>query len=208
MCKSAFLLQNQRQDVVTVSADLRAFRFCQLIDMPVSLLIPFIYPRVITLHDMDSICGSIKQGADGEDEIILPKYKWPSAAHLDEKGIMLLDAGSDLYLWFDQDADSAAVESLFGVCELPDDVALLRPLQLLERNNDLSKRVNSLVREHLRRHRCHRSHTVLRIVKQGTSVEDEMVSRLIEDKAGSIASYVETLCDMHRKIQHRMNGYE
>ena len=158
---------------------------------------------------MDDDCGTAtKMEGDAMEKIVLPKYKWPSAAHLDEGGVLLLDAGSELYLWFDQDADEQTVNSLFGIKKLPDDVALLRPMQLVARDNEFSTRVCRLVQEHLRRHRCHPSHTVVQIVKQGTSIEDQMVSKLIEDKLGSDPSYVEALCDMHKNIQHKMNGYE
>ena len=118
MCRSAWLLSNdsQNKSLIEVTADLRASQMCQLQSMPVPLSIPVVYPRLLTLHDMEDGCGDLVEmetsstgasgngngAADGEQKSTrllckLPKYKWPSVDHVTDESILLLDAGTDVY---------------------------------------------------------------------------------------------------------------
>jgi hypothetical protein len=74
------------------------------------------------------------------------------------------------------------------------------------RGNELSSKVMNVVEEHLRRHRVSTRQTRVHVVKQGSSMESEFLSLLVEDSNTHGQSYVEHLCEVHRQIQHRMNN--
>ena len=145
MCRSAWLLSNdsQNKSLVEVSADLRAAQMCRLQSMPVPLSIPVVYPRLLTLHDMEDGCGDLIEmetsstgasgngggAANGEQKSTrllckLPKYKWPSVDHVTDESILLLDAGTDVYLWLGVSVSSEVTEALFDVSELSSDGAV------------------------------------------------------------------------------------
>ena len=111
--------------------------------MPVPLSIPVVYPRLLTLHDMEDGCGDLIEmetsstgasgngggAANGEQKSTrllckLPKYKWPSVDHVTDESILLLDAGTDVYLWLGVSVSSEVTEALFDVSELSSDGAV------------------------------------------------------------------------------------
>lgn len=199
-----------------VGADARAHMHHRVLCMPVGLSIPFIYPRLLVLHDMAPKCGTFAAGEDAATDaavqdsskrrVILPPYQWPSSEFLSEDGIVLLDAGIEIFLWIGERAQPELVQSLFGVPALPYDTAELRTLHLQRQSNSFSNRVMNIIEDHLRRHHTPRCHSVVRVVKQGSSIEDHFLELLVEDKGPSGMSYVEALCDVHRKIQNKMNS--
>ena len=202
MCRSEYLLSNGKQQQAAggpaeVPADLRAVRYAEVLAMPVSLCIPVVYPRLLTLDDMDDECGTMQPRKHGSPVCTLPKYKWPSIFHVADTSIVLLDAGTDLYVWVGLEVPAEAVHDLFGMATLPDDAAMLRPMLLTHRENGLSVRTNNLVAELLRRHRCAPCRTRVHVVKQGSVVEEQFLSRLVEDSNVHGLSYVEALCDIH-----------
>ena len=218
ICRSAWLLSNaSKTSVIEVTADLRAYKMCALQSMPVPLSIPVVYPRLMSLHDMPEGCGELadtssKVEADNDSNVAprylckLPKYKWPSVDHVTDDSILLLDAGTDMYLWVGVLVDAETTEALFGVPSLSDDAAVLRPMLLERRGNELSTKIMNVVDEHLRRHRSSICQTHVHVVKQGSSVEEDFLSLLVEDSNTHGQSYVEHLCEVHRQIQHRMNN--
>jgi len=152
-------------------------------------------------------------GVEGESEqqttsttVKLPKYKWPSVDHLTDDSVLLLDAGTDIYIWVGMLVDVDTTQALFGVPQLSDDTAVLRPMLMERRGNELSSKVMNVVEEHLRRHRVSTRQTRVHVVKQGSSMESEFLSLLVEDSNTHGQSYVEHLCEVHRQIQHRMNN--
>ena len=149
MCRSAWLLSNdsQNKSVIEVTADLRAAKICALQSLSIPLSIPVVYPRLISLHDMAEGCGDLVEvetggrgssssssssNADGNGGTTtatrilcqLPKYKWPSVDHVTDESILLLDAGTDVYLWVGVAVSSDVIEALFNVKELSSDGAV------------------------------------------------------------------------------------
>ena len=74
------------------------------------------------------------------------------------------------------------------------------------KGNEISTRVMNVIDEHFRRHRASTCRTHIHVVKQGSSIESQFLSLLVEDSNTHGLSYVEHLCEVHRQIQTRMNN--
>ena len=232
MCRSDWLLSNaSKTSQIDVTADMRAYKMCTLQSMPIPLSIPVVYPRLLSLHDMPKECGTLmavsidkskknnsnnhnnnngdnKDKSNEETKMLckLPKYKWPSVDHVTDESILLLDAGTVMYLWVGVLVGPEVTEQLFGVPTLSDDAAVLRPMILQRRGNEMSTRIMNVIDEHLRRHHVSTCQTHVHVVKQGSSIESDFLSLLVEDSNSHGKSYVEHLCEVHRQIQQRMNN--
>ena len=92
----------------------------------------FIYPRMFSIHDMDSQAGKMSTSTStaesdeveaeddsnlfaGRNKVILPKVANLSIDRLSSDGIFLLDNGLDMFLWVGRSVDPAVMSSLFGV---------------------------------------------------------------------------------------------
>jgi len=87
----------------------------------------FVYPRMFSIHDMDSNAGHPAEGNDvpedrveGRNRIMLPPVVPLSVDRLSSGGIYLLDNGVEMYLWVGREADINIIFSLFGVQSLDD----------------------------------------------------------------------------------------
>jgi protein transport protein SEC24 len=147
-----------------VRSDERAALVYRMLTMPVREARAFIYPRLFSLHDMESEAGRPEPGAapfadpvTGElvARVALPPTgargadggfaDYPlSAASLTPQGCFLLEDGVELFLWVGREAPAGLVNALFGVGSLAGlDCA---HLQLVDRGNDYSARVCAVVR--------------------------------------------------------------
>ena len=197
IARSDYLVSNKNQGV-EVSADVRAMRFVALESMPISLCIPVVYPRLLTLLDMSENAGRLKARKYGAPICALPKYRYPSGTHISDDELILLDAGTSLLLWVGLDVPTEVLVDLFGVEELPDDAAVLRPIRIGRRDNDLSNRVMNVIEDHLRRHRVPTCFSDVRIVKQGSAAEDRFFNLLVEDEGpNGEPSYCAALVSAH-----------
>jgi protein transport protein SEC24 len=209
IARSDYLVSNKNQGV-QVSADVRAVRFVALESMPISLCIPVVYPRMMTLLDMMSgNAGNLKARKYGAPICVLPKYRYPSGTHVSDDELILLDAGTSIFLWVGLDVPSEVLVDLFGVEELPDDAAMLHPIRITRRDNDLSNRVLNVIEDHLRRHRVPSCFSDVRIVKQGSAAEDHFFNLLVEDEGpNGEPSYCAALVTAHGIIQKKMQASE
>ena len=93
---------------------------------------------------------------------------------------------------------------LFGVEELPDDAAMLRPIRIARKDNDLSNRIMNIIEDHLRRHHVPVCFSDVRIVKQGSAAEDRFYNLLVEDEGpNGEPSYCAALVSAHGKYLYR-----
>ena len=201
LARSDYLISNDNQNV-HVSADVRALRFAELEYMPISLCIPVVYPRLLTILDMHEEAGHLKARKHGAPICVLPKYRYPSGTHISDDEIILLDAGTSVLVWVGVDVPASVLVDLFGVEELPDDAALLRPILIGRRNNDFSNRFMNIVEEHLRRHHVAECFADIRIVKQGSAAEDRFFNLLVEDEGPKgEPSYCAALVSAHGEFR-------
>lgn len=166
----------------------------------------FVYPRMFSIHDMDSSVGlptenpvededdKCKDIISGRNDILLPKVVSLSVDRLSSGGIYLLDNGVDMYLWVGRSADPALVSSLFGAGSL--EGVDMRAIKLQTSGNDLASRLDAVVQA-LREDKAE-AHTIapkVTIVREGDqALEARFFWHLVEDRAsfnGGTYSYQE-----------------
>jgi protein transport protein SEC24 len=131
--------------------------------------------------------------------IALPHPVHCSAASLAEDKVMLLDAGSVIYIWVGRSVDSIILTELFGVQELDAHA----PPTTLSSGGEVVELIRAAIVE-LRRDVPF--YAPLKIIVSGPNSFDEkrFLSLLIEDKTKHQISYVDFLCQIHRVIQRKM----
>lgn len=116
----------------------------------------FIYPRMFSIHDMDSVAGKTstleKQNGEnenngslfaGRNKVVLPKVANLSVERLSSDGIFLLDNGVDMFMWVGRSVNPAVMSSLFGM-ETFEGVDPSK-IKLLDSGSDHASRLNTIV---------------------------------------------------------------
>ncbi|XP_039120781.1 protein transport protein Sec24-like At4g32640 isoform X1 [Dioscorea cayenensis subsp. rotundata] len=177
--------------------DDRSYWACHVASLPISLVVPLVYPRMIAIHDL-----TLKDEDEDEDEnkslvsCVIPL----SSEHVTDDGIYLLENGEDALLYVGNTVNPDILQQLFGVS-----TADVIPTQLIlqQYDNNPSRRLNNLVNA-IRRQRC--SYLRLRLCRKGDPTGMLFFSYMVEDKAASPGSrsYIEFLVHVHHQIQNKM----
>ncbi|XP_020247316.1 protein transport protein Sec24-like At4g32640 [Asparagus officinalis] len=169
--------------------DDRSYWITRAASLSVSLAIPFVYPRMISIHDLTS----------KEDEGSIISATIPlSSEHISEEGIYLLENGEDCLIYVGNMVNPDILQQLFGTSSVE---GFSSQLVLQQFDNDLSKKLNEAVNE-IRRQRC--SYLRLQLCTKSNPSGMLFFSYMIEDKAPGFLSYVEFLVHVHRQIQTKM----
>nr|XP_023914627.1 protein transport protein Sec24-like At4g32640 isoform X2 [Quercus suber] len=171
--------------------DERSFWINYLSSISTPLAIPFVHPRMVAIHDLNS-----KEG----DQSLVPPVISLSTEHVNDRGIYLLENGEDCLIYIGNSVDSDILRQLFCISSV-DEIPAQFVLQ--QYDNPLSKKLNDLVNE-IRRQRC--SYLRLKLCKKGDPSGMLFFSYMIEDKSSSGLSYVEFLVHVHRQIQLKMSS--
>ncbi|XP_075657285.1 protein transport protein SEC24 C-like isoform X1 [Castanea sativa] len=171
--------------------DERSFWINYLSSISIPLAIPFVHPRMVAIHDLNS-----KEG----DQPLVPPVISLSTEHVNDGGIYLLENGVDCLIYIGNLVDSDILRQLFCISSV-DEIPAQFVLQ--QYDNPLSKKLNDLVNE-IRRQRC--SYLRLKLCKKGDPSGMQFFSYMIEDKSSSGLSYVEFLVHVHRQIQLKMSS--
>lgn len=153
-----------------------------------------LHPRLFAVHHLLKAGAMPPNGAVPEPIVL-------SSEMLELGGVYLLDNGSDLLLYVDQDLGEGLCQDLFG---LPNADVLHRtpqPLPLAQRDSAASRLLFELLNT-VRLQRC--AFMRLRLAKKGDPYYGLFVNLLVEDKSTAGMSYVEYLCHVHRQIQEKM----
>ncbi|KAG7355064.1 Sec23/Sec24 trunk domain containing protein [Nitzschia inconspicua] len=137
---------------IDVHPDERVQAFYYINQMWLDKSVSFIYPRLFSLHDMDSDAGypneevtedTPKDTFAGRNNIALPKVLPLTIDSMSSDGIYLLDNGVEFFVWVGREAYATAVESLFGVSSLES----VDPSQLVVQTegDEFSTRVGSIM---------------------------------------------------------------
>ncbi|KAM7475291.1 hypothetical protein LguiB_022534 [Lonicera macranthoides] len=169
--------------------DDRSFWINYVSSLSTLLAIPLVYPRMITVHDLDS--------KDLDGSRLAPAIPL-SSEHVSEDGIYLLENGEDCLIYVGNSVDPNIMQQLLGISSL-DNIPTQFVLQ--QYDNPLSKKLNDVINE-IRRQRC--SYLRLKLCKKGDSSGALFFSYMVEDKTPSGLSYVEFLVHIHRQIQSKM----
>ncbi|KAI3802852.1 hypothetical protein L1987_30997 [Smallanthus sonchifolius] len=166
--------------------DDRSFWINYVTPLSVQLAIPLVYPRMISVHDLDT------------KETIIPPHIPLSSEHVSDDGIYLLENGEDCLIYVGNSVDPDITQKLFGfssVGEMPSQFVLQ------QYDNPLSKKLNEVVNE-IRSQRC--NYLRLKLCKKGEPSGMTFFSYMVEDKSSNGLSYVEFLVYVHRQIQSKM----
>lgn len=149
----------------------------------------FMYPRMFSLHDMESNAGLPWSGSEEEEDeeiyagrnrIVLPKVVSLSVDNLSSDGVFLLDNSVEMYIWVGRSVEPAIMSSLFGIDSF-DGVEVSSQVQLLENGNDLASRLNAIVRA--LRDEKNLVPRVIIVVEGDVVKEQRFFWHLVEDRA-------------------------
>jgi len=184
-----------------IRSDERAYVHALVSNMPIPQSIPFIYPRMYALHNMDAKCGNIVdvdedgEGPPGSLKLLgkkaveMPEQMGLTAERLSSEGAFLLDNGVDIFMWFGRAVSPKLIQDLFGLDSL--DGIDCSQLRLEPGGNDVCDRVNNIVRG------CRAFSPIqstIRVVQEGGPLEMRFFMHLVEDRAnfaGGAFSYAE-----------------
>ncbi|KAL7099354.1 hypothetical protein ACP275_09G079200 [Erythranthe tilingii] len=169
--------------------DDRSFWINYVSPLPAPFVIPFVYPRMIAIHDLDE---------KELDDSIIPTQIPLSSENISDEGIYLLENGYDCLIYVGNSVQNNALQQFFGISSVEE---IPNQFVLQQYDNPLSKKLNAIVNE-IRRQRC--SYLRLKLCKKGDPSGMMFNSYMIEDKTAEGLSYVEFLVHIHRHIQSKM----
>jgi len=168
-----------------ISTDARSHLMHLVSSLDVKSSLPFFYPRLLPLHNIDLNSDS------------LPHPVRCSAERLMDTGAYLLENGLTMFMWLGHNLSQEFVEEVFGVSSLAQ--INIETCVLLELDNPRSQRISSIISKV----RSQRSHYMkLTIVRQRDKLEPWFNHFLVEDKGtNGSPSYVDYLCHIHKEIR-------
>ncbi|XP_042467739.1 protein transport protein Sec24-like At4g32640 isoform X1 [Zingiber officinale] len=169
--------------------DDRSYWASHVMSLSISLAVPLVYPRMISIHDLTA---KENDGSLSSSNIPL------SSEHINDDGIYLLENGEDCLIYVGNMVNPDTLQKLFGVTSVD---GLPTQLVLQQFDNDLSEKLSDVMNE-IRQQRC--SYLRLRLCKKGDPSGMHFMSYMIEDKTAGGLSYVEFLVHVHRQIQTKM----
>ncbi|KAI3709656.1 hypothetical protein L2E82_39422 [Cichorium intybus] len=170
--------------------DERSFWINYVVPLSTQLAIPLVYPRMISIHDLNS------KEADG---CVIPDAIPLCSEHVSDDGIYLLENGEDCLVYIGNSVDPDIIGKLFGVSSF-DEIPSQFVLQ--QNDNPLSKKLNEVINE-IRSQRC--NYLRMKLCKKGDQSGMLFFSYMVEDKSPNGPSYVEFLVHVHRQIQSKMS---
>jgi len=182
-------------DTAIVKTDERYYYLHRLMTLSAAEMSTFVYPRLFSLHSLGANHGCI--GSHGD--VSLPPTISLAAEKLDMAGVYLLDNGETMYMWIGKSAPRSFLQQVFNVSNLGDNDAI--HLQLVEHDNDLSRRVVAIV-DQIRSRKA--SFPIVEVMQQKDILEAQFFSYLVEDRAPTVVSYVDFLCHIHSQIQSKL----
>ncbi|XP_068702703.1 protein transport protein Sec24C-like isoform X2 [Montipora foliosa] len=173
-----------------MSSDDRSWLMRSVMSMDQAASVPYFYPRLFPLHDLD-------MNSSG-----LPSVIRCSAERMSENGVYLLENGISLFLWIGLQVDPNWLHEVFGVQTIGQVDIEMTSLPVLE--NALSARLHEIIRK-IQEQRQH--YLKLTVVRQRDKLEAWFKHLLVEDKGinPAASSYVDFLCQMHKEIRSLMN---
>ncbi|GAB7360429.1 hypothetical protein MBLNU230_g8384t2 [Neophaeotheca triangularis] len=161
----------------------------------------YLYPRIISLHNLDPTDGF----ADENGHLKMPSAVRASFSQIEEGGAYLVDNGQILLLWLHNQVSPNLLEDLFGPGF--DSLQALDPnttsLPVLETQLNAQAR-NILI--HLEGQRGSKG-LAIQLARQGLDgAEFEFARLLYEDRNGEASSYVDWLVLLHRGVGMELAG--
>ncbi|DAZ97864.1 TPA: hypothetical protein N0F65_003291 [Lagenidium giganteum] len=196
----ANLVGNPPRGFIDVRADERVMMMGLLNSLPVEFAVSAVYPKLYSIHDMAEECCTL----DEDGKFVLPPQLPPTAEKLGEEGIFLLHSAMCCYIYIGPRASNEILLELFGVEHADTSETTLDLFDKLENEQEdgLRERVRNLV-EYL--NSMTPTSQPLEILTKNDWRSNRFMSTLVEDRTRNDVSYVEFLCQVHKKIQHKFH---
>ncbi|KAI8911354.1 Sec23/Sec24 trunk domain-containing protein [Powellomyces hirtus] len=171
--------------------DIRVYNMRMLKALGVTESVPFLYPRMMQLHDLVSPYGEIDQ----KGLVKLPPSIRVSAERLNPAGAYVLENGQQMIIWLGRGIPGTFLEEVFGVDSLEAVDSKLKVLPALE--NPTSNRVRMIL-SRIQQERPR--YLYLQIVRQQMDQfgDIEFHNLLVEDQNSDNLGYVDYLINVHR----------
>lgn len=202
-------LSGSSRSPVDVRADERATILMLFESLPVEHAVFTVYPRLYALHAMAQDCGTI--GDNGK--VVMPDQMPPTAERLTEDGLFLLVTSISMCLYVSPNVPSALLLELFGQPTVDSSEGPLSFVDVASGasgasgarasgGSELVSRIETIIEDIRERSPVKQP---LEIITKRDWRTDRFMNGLIEDRTRNDMSYVEFLCQLHKKIQNRFH---
>ncbi|CAG8564193.1 267_t:CDS:10 [Paraglomus occultum] len=177
-----------------IPTDLRAYAMCLLRTMPSQLLIPYLYPRFYSLHNMPPEVGTY-----GPDGIIMPLSMNLTIEKLERHGCYMLEDSQNIFIWFGREVSPQLCMDLLGLASYEAIRGGKSTLPVLE--TDFSQKINAIIGK-TRESRRGIYYPQLYIVKEDgdPALRLWFLSHIIEDRTDTVMSYYQWLALLKDKV--------
>jgi len=180
-----------------IRVDERLIFLVRMLGLPLSQTSLLVYPRVYTLLPLSDRSG-LRTGV--ADNVYLPPPIACSVDKLASDRIYLMDNGQRLSIYVRPEVSLENLQDVFGV----DNVAQVPAAFAAEELSEDVHRMLAIVQQ-IRKERNRLPWLPLSIVLPGSPEEPRLLSILCEDRISSEPSYIDFLCDMHKKVQNKQD---
>ncbi|ETV90824.1 hypothetical protein, variant 1 [Aphanomyces invadans] len=191
------LTGQQARGVIDVRADERVMLLHHLNSFPVEHAVSAVYPKMYALHDLTEEIGTV----DEKGEVMLPVALPPTAEKLDENGLFLLHSSTYLYLFIGAKTNPTLLEEVFGASHIDTSEQSVNLVGDADGTGVLRTQIQAVV-SHLQLQSP--VPAPLEIMTKSDWRSNRFLSALVEDRTRNEVSYVEFLCQVHKKIQYKM----
>ncbi|OQR82847.1 protein transporter Sec24, partial [Achlya hypogyna] len=190
------LMGNPPRGFIDVRADERVTLLAHLNALPVEAAVAAVYPKMYPLHDMPEDCGTL----DDKGRMILPAALPPTAEKLEEYGIFLLHSSTFMYLFVGAKVSTHVLHDLFGMEHVDTAEQSVNLVDEAPDAGPLRDQVRAIVQY------LQEQVPVMQPLEILTKTDwrsARFLSALVEDRTKNEVSYVEFLCQVHKKIQYK-----
>ncbi|KAF0695512.1 Aste57867_13682 [Aphanomyces stellatus] len=191
------LTGQQARGIIDVRADERVMLLHILNTVPVEHAVSAVYPKMYALHDLTEEVGTLNE----KGQMILPAPLPPTAEKLEENGLFLLHSSTFLYLFIGAKTNPTLLEEVFGVSHVDTSEQSINLVGPAEQAGVLREQIQAVV-SHLQMQSP--VPVPLEIMTKSDWRSVRFLSSLVEDRTRNEVSYVEFLCQVHKKIQYKM----
>ncbi|CAK4152332.1 unnamed protein product [Aphanomyces euteiches] len=191
------LTGQQARGIIDVRADERVMLLACLNTFPVEHAVSAVYPKMYALHDLTEDVGTL----DAQGEMILPTPLPPTAEKLEENGLFLLHASTFLYLFIGAKTNPTLLEEVFGLSHIDTSEQSVNLVGPGDQTGVLRQQIQAVI-AHLQMQSP--VPVPLEIMTKSDWRSNRFLSALVEDRTRNEVSYVEFLCQVHKKIQYKM----
>ncbi|KAF0703639.1 hypothetical protein AaE_015288, partial [Aphanomyces astaci] len=138
---------------------------------------------------------------DDKGDLILPAALPPTAEKLDENGLFLLHSSTYMYLFIGAKTNPTLLEDVFGVPHIDTSEQSVNLVGDTDQSGVLRTQIQAVI-GYLQLQSPVPS--PLEIMSKSDWRSNRFLSALVEDRTRNEVSYVEFLCQVHKKIQYKM----